>query len=567
MARGLKALQDMASRDSRVCERKSSSLSRQAQARSPHCRVTLRQDSGSEDACFAAKLEELWHLFLMRPGCPQFSTRATSMTLFGPATTAPLPGQLCRDVPALKTTEDLPPRQPPDGRPLPSSKSACEFRSLHSPAARSPDLEHSWPGRQVPWYISVIHEKDHSLVLLEAEVQRLSQLEAQVQKKDEELLELQGEKEMLKKHLKCLLRSKGQDTAQPPESRWKLPVKLSVTKSFVSEEEELGRWQQEERPAGGRASDADAGPREEPPRPEEAGGPAGEAGAAAAEERAAQLAEEAEGDGGAPGGPAAGAGPPECPDDAFEQELMAQLQEYEQAFRELQLQLEVARSRYSLAVGAITSLQRQVDFQEAQLQKAAMDNQMLEKELRERKLQLQAMSHKFSNLREDKKHEEMLGLVEKDNLLLQQQVLELELELRTRDHTISELEAKVGQLQEQADLQQNHLQRWKHLQEEMQNKHEMAQQAEQQASVALESFHSRLERLRSKIIQATFSTTGAKSMNSEISDSDILEALQTIITERSEYYNQLKQKGVKVPPLHQSEVISAPSKSKKPAPK
>lgn len=38
--------------------------------------------------------------------------------------------------------------------------------------------------------------------------------------------------------------------------------------------------------------------------------------------------------------------------------------------------------------------------------------------------------------------------------------------------------------------------------------------------------------------------------------------VQRIITERSEFYSQLKQKGVKVPPLQQSD-ISLPTKLKK----
>lgn len=42
--------------------------------------------------------------------------------------------------------------------------------------------------------------------------------------------------------------------------------------------------------------------------------------------------------------------------------------------------------------------------------------------------------------------------------------------------------------------------------------------------------------------------------------------VQRIITERSEFYGQLKQKGVKVPPLQQSD-ISLPSKLKKLSPK
>lgn len=38
---------------------------------------------------------------------------------------------------------------------------------------------------------------------------------------------------------------------------------------------------------------------------------------------------------------------------------------------------------------------------------------------------------------------------------------------------------------------------------------------------------------------------------------------QRIISERTDYYNQLKQKGVKVPPLQQSEISSSASKPKK----
>uniref|UniRef100_A0A8C6CZV5 Coiled-coil domain containing 27 n=1 Tax=Moschus moschiferus TaxID=68415 RepID=A0A8C6CZV5_MOSMO len=246
-----------------------------------------------------------------------------------------------------------------------------------------------------------------------------------------------------------------------------------------------------------------------------------------------------------------------------QEELIAQLEEYEQLIQEFQFQLEITRTRYSLATGAIKSLQRQVEFQESQLLKINTENEMLQKELRERKKQLQAMSDKFSNLREDKKYQETMGLIENDNLLLRQQVSELESELAKQEQTISELEAKVNQLQAQVNQSQNHLQRWKQLQEEMQNKNELTQQAEQQAREALEYIQARLERLRNKIIQATFNTIGIKSWATEISDSDILEGLQRIISDRTDYYNQLKQKGVKVPPLQQMEILSSPSKSKK----
>lgn len=135
-------------------------------------------------------------------------------------------------------------------------------------------------------------------------------------------------------------------------------------------------------------------------------------------------------------------------EEAFEQELIAQLEEYEQVFQEFQTELEITRTRYSLATGGalgtqepqesrwprgprdlgqeaaayswghrvpcpglpvhcplppsrahtgtITSLQRQVDFQESQLQQVNTENNTLQKELRERKDQLQAMSNKVA---------------------------------------------------------------------------------------------------------------------------------------------------------------------------
>ncbi|EFB27466.1 hypothetical protein PANDA_008096, partial [Ailuropoda melanoleuca] len=460
------------------------------------------------------------------------------------------------------------------GRLLPFSKSACEFNHLRkrsesqtiSPVASSPVLAQSHLRKQLPWYISVIHEKDHCLLTLGEEVQRLSVMEALLQKRDEEVLALWEEREALKKQLKCVLQSKGQETwvcQSGKETVARPSGGLSILKSIFRDEEELQHWRQlqEECAALSRgedteeqeAADAEAEKAEEEAAQGEGKRAAGGKGAAAKEGggEQEQLEEEEENE-------------EEDRDqrrrssrsleETFEQELIAQLEEYEQVIQEFQAELEVTRTRYLLATGAITSLQRQLDFQESQLQTLNMENDTLQKELRERKDQLQAMSNKFSNIREDKKHEEMMGIIEKDNVLLRQQVWELQSKLAKQEHTIAEFDAKVSQLQAQVSQNQNHLQRRKWLQEEMLSKNEMIQQAEQQA---------RLERLRNKIIQATFSTSGVKSFATEISDNDILEALQRIVSERADYYSQLKQKGIRVPPLQQSEALSSLNKSKK----
>ena len=58
-----------------------------------------------------------------------------------------------------------------------------------------------------------VSPQDQCLLALGEEVQRLSELEAQVQKREEEILALQEEREALRKQLKCLLKSKSQEAA------------------------------------------------------------------------------------------------------------------------------------------------------------------------------------------------------------------------------------------------------------------------------------------------------------------------------------------------------------------
>ncbi|KAM8956284.1 coiled-coil domain-containing protein 27 isoform 2-T2 [Lycaon pictus] len=595
MEKGLMLLQSMAGRDNQVPEwklrRRQRCLSKSAQAISHFYRQKgeSKQDISPGDTSFMAELEELRKMFLSRPGCPQFSTKATSMSHYGSATSAELPEDLC----VVQQGSDM--KVDSEGKagwhrgcPLPFSKSACEFNYLWkrsesqtiSPVSSSPVLSQSHPNKRLPWYISVIHEKDHCLLMLGEEVQRLSELEVLLQKRDEEVLALQEEKEALKKQLKYLLKSKGPEMWEPVPK----PLgRMSILKTFFRDEEELQRWRtptlsqlQEEYTMISRGKDLEGVGNEEEAAHREAEeavdkegkGPADRMGGEE-QELLEEEEEEEEGEVEQEEEKEVQEDEDQCRrssrslEEAFEQELIAQLEEYEQVFQEFQTELEITRTRYSLATGTITSLQRQVDFQESQLQQVNTENNTLQKELRERKDQLQAMSNKFSNLREDKKHEEMMGVIEKDNLLLRQQVSELQSKLAKQEHTILEFDAKVSELQAQVSQNQNHLQRRKWLQEEMLSKNEMIQQAEQQARVALESAQSRLERLRNKIIQATFSTSGGKSFATEISDNDILEALQRIITERADYYNQLKQKGVRVPPLQQAEALSSSSKSKK----
>ncbi|XP_026578760.1 coiled-coil domain-containing protein 27 [Pseudonaja textilis] len=242
--------------------------------------------------------------------------------------------------------------------------------------------------------------------------------------------------------------------------------------------------------------------------------------------------------------------------------ILYKLLEFQKVNEILYEELKKARNEYELATGAISSLQRELSFEESQLRKAEVEKEALQKELGERGKQLEAMSNKFSNLREERKNEEMMGTIERENCKLRQEVTKLEVQLADRDQAMHTLQTNVQQLQSELLVNKHHTGQQLTSQDELQKQLDILQRAEQQTRVTLESVSARFERFRSKIIQAAYSTPGTKSPQAEITDEEVLEALQKIITDRLDFHQMLKQKGVKVPSLS-SEPAPPPTHKKK----
>ncbi|XP_051844694.1 coiled-coil domain-containing protein 27 isoform X3 [Antechinus flavipes] len=627
-------------------------------------------------------MQELQRAFLMRAECPRFSNRSTSTTQWGPGlvSISDLPsGTYFKNVnyENWKMTDDTSfsdiLKSMQKERKLPYSKSAYEFQAPRQ-SEESPSLEtvmKSSQTRKMPWYATVIQEKDRHLLMMKDEISRLTALEDACLKKDDELSQLKKEVKELQKQLQILSEAQKidihlkkepsgeikdiyddleqkedlepqEDTEMAPETKPRKEAKthrgekmqqrsfpeeskeggskmcieslpsllsgelnqVSVSESFTREEEDTQKSTQEDSVIAEKV-------RKSPHFPDEG---SVEAEIKIAEEEEKISEEEAEllfllslislpnlffff--------------PPYlfsyslfssfCPSIHFPLlfsffffyslflfslfllsfssflPLLFLFPSHPYPllyFLSLVLSLLLFFFPFWLLFlfsplfpftlsGTILSLQRQVDFQESQLQKTTLEKENLQKELRERKTQLQAMSDKFASLREERKREEMMGIIEKDNLNLRQHVSELEFELRKREDVISEYDNKINKLQAQVNSNENQMKRQEKLYEELQSRYEEMQLSEQQFRVLLETSQVRLERLRSKVMQAAFSATGIKSPATEITDSDILEALQRIINERLDFYQQLKQKGVKVPPLHQSEVVSSLKGKKK----
>ncbi|NWI42588.1 CCD27 protein, partial [Picathartes gymnocephalus] len=195
--------------------------------------------------------------------------------------------------------------------------------------------------------------------------------------------------------------------------------------------------------------------------------------------------------------------------------------------------------------GAISSLHRQMEIQESEFRRIRSEKEVLQKQLREREVQLKAMSDKFCSLTEEQKQEEVMVMMKEENHNLQQIATEQESQLAEQNKLISELQGTIRQLQAEVVTTRLHLLEQKQAQKEIQSQAEALQHKELQTRVALECISSKFERFRSKIIQATFSVEGSRDPSAELTDDEVLEAMQKIINERMEFQRKLKLKGSK----------------------
>nr|XP_021389967.1 coiled-coil domain-containing protein 27 [Lonchura striata domestica] len=212
---------------------------------------------------------------------------------------------------------------------------------------------------------------------------------------------------------------------------------------------------------------------------------------------------------------------------------------------QLRQELRKAKDDHKMAIGAITSLQRQMEIQESEIRRIRSEKELLQKQLREREVQLQAVSDKLCSLTEEQRQEEAVVMMEEKNHNLQQVVTEQESQLAEQNKLISELQGRISQLQAEAVTTRLHLLKQKQAQKEIQGQVEALQHTELQTRVALEIISSKFERFRNKIIQATFCVEGIQDPQAELTDDEVLEAMQKIINERTEFQQKLKNKGSK----------------------
>ncbi|NWR85234.1 CCD27 protein, partial [Furnarius figulus] len=195
--------------------------------------------------------------------------------------------------------------------------------------------------------------------------------------------------------------------------------------------------------------------------------------------------------------------------------------------------------------GAISSLQRQMELQESELRRIKFEKEMLEKQLREQKEELQAMSDKFYSLTEEERKEETIAMMEEQNNSLRQVVTEQESQLAKQKELISDLEGTISRLRIDVVTSRRRIQEQEEAQKEIQSEAEALKHKELQTRVAMQRLSSKFERYRNKIIQSAFSLEGSQHPSEELTEEQVLEATQRIIDERMEFYQMLKERSIK----------------------
>ncbi|XP_078497086.1 coiled-coil domain-containing protein 27 [Lissotriton helveticus] len=443
---------------------------------------------------------------------------------------------------------------------LPQLPCLQDPRRLSSPDGIFPtSLQNMRPGihseqasadHKQPWYIAVLNEKERFLLTLGEEVTRLSKVEEENLRKDTIIAMLQHEVHRLRGHLQHLLseealRAKGVASGLAAEEECKDSVPGGDAEStHEGVAQDLGDLSL-------KLSQYEVNPDEE----EEAQLDGTEEDSEEQEDEALQSSEEnletprpssgvSSAGSGDTGSESTGKGTQTEKD-----EVLAELGILQNLNQQLVAELEQVKTDYDICTGVVSSLQRQCAIQESQLRKADSNHSKLLKEFKERGLQLQAMSNKFSNLREECKHEEMMAAMEKESYGLREGVAELTAELEKRNSIIGEQKNEIQNLQAEDTSLRNHLNKVLGDSGETQIKADALEYLESQLKVALEATNAKFERFRSKMLQVTYSTPGTRIPLTELSDDEILEAMQKVITDRADFHQQLIQKGVKMPPL------------------
>ncbi|XP_063799637.1 coiled-coil domain-containing protein 27 [Pseudophryne corroboree] len=399
---------------------------------------------------------------------------------------------------------------------------------------------------KTPWYINVLNEKEHCLLKLGEEINRLSRFEVESKRKDHIISTLKNEISQLQNEFHNILHSQPREVEETLKQSGRAGP--DIQNEFPQAEEYPTDLDVTEEPLVSRSR-----PRDLSRSPQRNVSTTSLVGSLSDIQGESQMETESLNDDVAvedQSGTFSAGHENQGPADRS----VGEFNDRSKLIHRLQDNIEMIKKDYEMSKGVISSLQKLVSSSEYKLKKSECEKQVLQRELMERALQIQAMSNKFSSMREERKHEELMVTMERENYNLRELLSELKSEVTRRNNMIADFKNEIHRLQKEMTDYQTHKRMYEGDKNQLERQMQDLAASEQHAKVSLEIVQSKFERFRSKIIQAAYTAPGFKGPQVEISDTEILDTMQKIIADRSDFHQQLKQKGVNVPPLYASEI-------------
>lgn len=244
-----------------------------------------------------------------------------------------------------------------------------------------------------------------------------------------------------------------------------------------------------------------------------------------------------------------------------------------QMIEELQEQLDASHRELMVNEGFVNALQKDLESSENRVMKLTSQVEKTDFRMTEALADARAMSRKFADLRESRKHSDMNAETERELTSLKAVLNEVQKKAEKfkekADKQVKEIKDLQKKIKKSCELDKKQSEEIKHLTrdlEDMRRKEQISRVSEEQVSA-------RFERLRSRIIQAVFITPGAAHPNSAVSDIVLFNAVKKIIDDRSEFHKQLEESVPDFPPLlieidaaEEGEKVEEPSPATAPTP-
>ncbi|CAH1240697.1 FHAD1 [Branchiostoma lanceolatum] len=220
--------------------------------------------------------------------------------------------------------------------------------------------------------------------------------------------------------------------------------------------------------------------------------------------------------------------------------LHSELSEKEREIGRLITENGKLRKDYSMTQGLVTSLQRDLSNKEVAINKLKAETDKLRKDVKDKDVQLAAMSAKFSRIRETKNFEEALTAKEKELATLRVKLRNSEKKAKDGDVTSKTLKDELDRVKILLSEEKENAKTCRAQMEHAKAQFLDMQRSERLLRVDLEQAQARLDRFRSRIIQVTYSAPGIASPDEEVDDNQVIDQMRNIIQDRTQFQNKVR---------------------------